>query len=130
MIDDGTFEIAIYTRMRGLDMRLREFDDLRLPGLTGRRPRTVRTPQVKEQILDMVEENPEEAPETMENGSIPQLVAQILEDPHFTSRVLWTDKAHFSRDGVFNQNNLHCYGFEDPYFRRENHVQDRFAVNV
>lgn len=58
------------------------------------------------------------------------LLQRVAENNLFTSRVLWTDEANFTRDGCFNQHNSHHYGLENPHLPFEHHHQQRFSVNV
>lgn len=58
------------------------------------------------------------------------LLQRVAEDNTFTTRVLWTDEANFSRDGYFNQHNNHYYGLENPHAAFEQNNQQRFSVNV
>ena len=54
------------------------------------------------------------------------------EQPNFASKVLFTDEALFTRDGVFNCHNIHLWSERDhnPHGSRESHFQVRFSVNV
>lgn len=51
-------------------------------------------------------------------------------DPHFPSKVLFTDEAYFTRDGVFNHHNMHLWSDENPQGMRPHAAQHRFSVNV
>lgn len=50
--------------------------------------------------------------------------------PTYFSRILWTDEASFTREGVNNFHNLHMWASENPHLIRESSFQQRFSVNV
>lgn len=58
------------------------------------------------------------------------IVNKHLENPDFITRVLATDEATFSRNGVFNSRNSHIWSDENPHAIRENHFQQTFSINV
>jgi hypothetical protein len=49
---------------------------------------------------------------------------------NFLEKVLWTDEALFTRDGVFNRHNEHYYALENPHVFFEASHQHRFSLNV
>lgn len=51
-------------------------------------------------------------------------------DPLFCSRILFTDEATFSRDGILNIHNTHEWAAENPGATREIHFQHKFKINV
>jgi hypothetical protein len=53
-----------------------------------------------------------------------------MDEPDFLTRVLWTDEAGFTRDGVMNLHNLHIWAEENPRRTRYSSFQHRFSVNV
>jgi len=44
--------------------------------------------------------------------------------------ILFTDDAHFTRDGVNNTNNSHLWDRNNPHGTVENNYQHRFSLNV
>lgn len=53
-----------------------------------------------------------------------------ITDPQFPSRILFTDEATFSRDGVLNQHNMHLWSVVNPHATRSHNHQYRFSVNI
>ena len=49
---------------------------------------------------------------------------------NFLTSILWTDESLFTRQGTFNQHNLHYYADENPYVTRTRSFQHRWKVNV
>lgn len=58
------------------------------------------------------------------------LLQQSNQQRNFTSFILFTDEATFSKEGIFNHHNLHEWALENPHNVRQHGFQDRFAVNV
>jgi hypothetical protein len=58
------------------------------------------------------------------------LLEKYEEGPQFIERLLTTDEATFTRDGIFNVRNTHIWSDENPHAIRERHFQNRFSVNV
>lgn len=56
-----------------------------------------------------------------------QKCAQI---PDFLKLVLFTDEAGFTRNGVFNTRNTHCWSVENPHAIVERRHQRQFSINV
>lgn len=52
------------------------------------------------------------------------------EIPNFSSIVLATDEATFTRNGITNSRNTHIWSVENPHAVRRNHFQHRFSINV
>jgi len=52
------------------------------------------------------------------------------QDPEFASRVLFSDEATFSQDGILNTRNNHTWSVENPNDTYEHSHQDRFSVNI
>lgn len=48
----------------------------------------------------------------------------------FSSRILFTAEALFSRDGMLNLHNTHKWAAENPKTTREKHFQHKFKINV
>lgn len=58
------------------------------------------------------------------------LLEQRERDRSFSSHILFTDEAYFTRDGVFNMHNNHFWTENNPHVIRANRHQHRFSVNV
>lgn len=54
----------------------------------------------------------------------------IEEEPHFLSRVLWTDEATFSNTGGVNLHNMHYWSPVNPHWMREVDYQHRWSIHV
>lgn len=50
--------------------------------------------------------------------------------PNFLSRILFTDEAQFTRDGVVNFHNVHVWAEENPHEIRQSRHQEQFSINV
>lgn len=57
-------------------------------------------------------------------------LARSENHPDFVSKILATDEACFTRNGVVNFHNLHSWCDENPHNVRRNNFQHRFAINV
>lgn len=55
---------------------------------------------------------------------------KMVEDPLFHQKIIWTDEAKFSRDGITNSRNNHHWASENPRVIKEHNHQDRFSFNV
>ena len=55
---------------------------------------------------------------------------QLRHTRNFSSRILFTDEAQFTRDGMFNHHNLHSWADENPHVIRQHGYQHRFSINV
>src|SRR5207253_9767988 len=51
------------------------------------------------------------------------LLTAIDRDPNFLSRILWSDEAQFSRDGVVNTHNMHYWADENPRWLSKQHTR-------
>jgi hypothetical protein len=58
------------------------------------------------------------------------LLHRVVDEPEFSNRVLWTDEAGFTRDGVMNLHSLHVLVEENPHPTQSSSFQHRFSVNV
>lgn len=58
------------------------------------------------------------------------LLNSDIEQYHFFKKILWTDEAIFTRQGVFNLHNMHMWDTENPKQTRESSFQRRFNINV
>lgn len=58
------------------------------------------------------------------------ILTKFAENPNFTSRILFTDEAGFTRDGIFNFHNNHVWADENPHEFVESRHQHRFSLNV
>lgn len=132
------------------------------------RPRTTRTPDLEQRVLEHVEENPGTSVRRISavEGVAKSVVWNILHeqllypyhvqrvqalqphdrpgrmqfcqwflqmcahDPHFTAKVLFTDEAGFTRDGIVNFHNTHVWADANPYALEERRNQQRFCINV
>lgn len=63
---------------------------------------------------------------------VPRLVfcRWILAHPRTLGRILFTDEAQFTRDGVTNKKNSHLWAHENPRSVVQRHSQHRFSLNV
>lgn len=52
------------------------------------------------------------------------------ENPQFLSRILFTDEAGFTKDGIFNFHNTHVWADENPHSIMESRHQHKFSINV
>lgn len=52
------------------------------------------------------------------------------QNPNFTSKVLFTDEASFSREGITNFHNNHSWDYENPHAIGESGFQQQLSVNV
>jgi hypothetical protein len=59
-----------------------------------------------------------------------QILIKTQEDPLFLRKIIWTDEAKFSREGIINRRNLHHWATENPHLKRNVHFQNRFSFNV
>lgn len=55
---------------------------------------------------------------------------QLRHARNFSSKILFTDEAQFTREGIFNSHNMHCWAEVNPHVTRERGYQHRFSVNV
>lgn len=51
-------------------------------------------------------------------------------DTRFSDKVLFTDEATFTREGIFNSHNTHEWSLENPHAIRTHAAQVRFSINV
>lgn len=58
------------------------------------------------------------------------LLNRDVEQYHFFRKILWTDEARFTREGVFNSHNMHIWATENPKAMRESSFQHRFSINL
>jgi len=54
----------------------------------------------------------------------------INSNSHTIRNILFTDEAHFTRDGVNNTRNPHLWDRDNPRGTVESNYQHRFSVNV
>lgn len=50
--------------------------------------------------------------------------------PDVNKLILWTDESTFHNNGVVNRHNSHYWAAENPHWVKEQHVQQKFSVNV
>ncbi|GBN37733.1 hypothetical protein AVEN_155451-1 [Araneus ventricosus] len=59
------------------------------------------------------------------------LVINNLEDyPTLIADIIWTNEAHFSRNGMFNRLNVHIWSLENPIYTLKVRHQLRCSINV
>ncbi|CAK1597363.1 unnamed protein product [Parnassius mnemosyne] len=58
------------------------------------------------------------------------LLSKVANDSNFLANVMWTDESTFTRNGIWNRQNLRYWSQENPQLCRESMHQYRFAVNV
>ena len=51
-------------------------------------------------------------------------------DQNYVPRILWTDESTFTRDGMYNTHNYHCWAGENPNLIWEKSFQERWTINV
>lgn len=134
----------------------------------GGRPLTVRTQQLEEEVLNLVEESPGTSTRKIGNelNVSNKTVWSVLKSyslypyhtqrvqtllprdfparlnfcnwfqgmcsivPHFSVRILFTDEATFSRNGIMNFHNQHTWAEDNPHAIIEGHHQYTFSLNV
>jgi len=52
------------------------------------------------------------------------------ENPNFHQKIIWTDEAHISSDGVFNRHNHHYWSDINPHQTIRRRQQGKFGFNV
>lgn len=55
---------------------------------------------------------------------------QTANTPDFSSNILFTDEATFTRYGIFNSHNMHTWADENPHVTWRGSYQHRFSLNV
>jgi hypothetical protein len=58
------------------------------------------------------------------------LLIRTQEDPNFLKKIIWTDEAKFSREGIFNRRNQHFWANENPHVVKVMVFQEKFSFNV
>lgn len=58
------------------------------------------------------------------------LLNQHAQDGNFTLKVIFSDEAIFTRDGIHNIHNCHYWAEENPHAAVRSHFQHRFSLNV
>ena len=59
-----------------------------------------------------------------------ELCRRINSNSDMIRNILFTDEAHFTRDGVNNTINSHLWDLDNPHGTVESNYQHRFSVNV
>lgn len=54
----------------------------------------------------------------------------LIAHQQLRGRILFTDEATFTRDGITNTRNSHSWALENPFETTETHFQYRFSVNI
>lgn len=57
-------------------------------------------------------------------------LAQCRRNASFPDRILWTDEATFTPNGVFNSHNFLSWNQENPHVIRQGAFQYRWTINV
>lgn len=57
------------------------------------------------------------------------LVEQLEDEPDLLDRILWTDEAKFTNNGVINKQNNRFWSAENPYWTRETNHQIVWGTN-
>ncbi|KAL4103809.1 hypothetical protein QTP88_019144 [Uroleucon formosanum] len=131
--------------------RLRETGNVRPVNEVGR-PRFVRNVANEELVLDLVHEDPELSyeeyytkiictPRQRVQELLPRdyparlifsqtIIGKIAMNPIFLKNILFTDEAVFTKDGIFNQHNLHLWSEENPHAIRIRGSQYKFSINI
>ncbi|KAJ3659583.1 hypothetical protein Zmor_011266 [Zophobas morio] len=95
------------------------------PSTTDRgRERTEHVIDVEPEILEIVKDLPRRV------RFCEWLLQKNREQPDFVQKLLTTDEATSTKEGLFNFRNIHIWSNENPYATRETHFRDRFSVNV
>lgn len=151
-----------------LDNRIRTTGSILPLRLDCGRPRTTRTPEIEEAVIEIFEATPEASLREvgnllgishnqigrvlLEDGQHPYhftkvqallpedygrrvlfcewLLQKVDEDPHFLSKILWTDESIFTRNGIGNIHNTHYWANENPHLIYPCNFQHRFSLNV
>lgn len=58
------------------------------------------------------------------------LIRESDREPNFIEKILWTDEATFTRDGIFNTRNTHEWSRINPHALVQKNNQNRFGLNV
>lgn len=58
------------------------------------------------------------------------VVDKTTHTPDFSSNILFTDEATFTRSGIFNSHNTHVWTDENPHVTWRGNYQHRFSLNV
>lgn len=58
------------------------------------------------------------------------ILSKIADDPDFLYNVMWTDESTFTRNGIWNRQNLRYWSQQNPHLFRESSHQYRFSLNV
>uniref|UniRef100_T1ITT9 DUF4817 domain-containing protein n=1 Tax=Strigamia maritima TaxID=126957 RepID=T1ITT9_STRMM len=58
------------------------------------------------------------------------LLCRLDDDPDFTTNILWSDEAQFSRNGVVNRHNAHYWAENNPRWLHQTTFQVNWRVNA
>lgn len=132
------------------------------------RPRSIRTADLEEEVLQIIEDTPETSTRkiALQIGCSPKTVWNVLKqnllypyhilrvqallpvdypqrvqyclwlslmignNPDFSSKILFTDEANFSRECITNFHNNHIWSDENPNAIVESRFQHKFSLNV
>ena len=56
-----------------------------------------------------------------------EILGKTQEDPEFLSKIIWTDEAKFTKNGMFNR---HYWSPENLFLARDTNFQDSWSFNV
>lgn len=58
------------------------------------------------------------------------VLEKVVHNPLFSSDIMWTDESTFTRNGIWNRQNLRYWSRQNPYQFHESSHQYRFSLNV
>lgn len=58
------------------------------------------------------------------------MIRKDEDDPDFLRNMLWTDESLFTREGCFNQHNVHHYSEENPRLTVARNFQNKWKINM
>lgn len=61
---------------------------------------------------------------------IARMMLKINDDPHFLSKILWSDEARFHNNGVVNRHNSNYWSPMNPHWVMETRFQNIWGINV
>lgn len=76
-------------------------------------------------VQELYPEDPQRRTEFCE-----MILIRTQEDPQFLEKIIWTDEAKFSKEGIFNRRNSHFWGNQNPHVMRPRNFQYKFSFNV
>lgn len=58
------------------------------------------------------------------------IMVKMQEDHDFLSKVIWTDEARITKNGIFNRRNCHYWSDSNPHAIRERSFQESWSFNI